>query len=260
MAGGYMGRIGFVDLSSGEVKEEKLDEKMARDFIGGYGLGARILFERQKGGVDPLGPDNILGFTTGPLTGTPTPTGGRYMAVCKSPLTGSWGDANSGGYFGSAMKSAGWDAIFVSGIASSPKYLVVTEERIEVKDASHLWGKDAIETEEMLSKGLVAPKIRVASIGQASEKLSLITGIVNDKGRIAARSGVGAVMGSKRLKAVAVYGGQKPPIADVEKLDQLRKEFVKELREAEGFPKALLLWPTVTSLNMRQWPPSERCV
>ncbi len=117
MTGGYMGRIGFVDLSTGEVKEEGLDYKMARDFIGGHGLGARILFEHQKPGIDPLGPENILGFTTGPLTGTSTPTGGRYMAVCKSPLTGGWGDANSGGYFGSELKSAGWDAIFVSGIA-----------------------------------------------------------------------------------------------------------------------------------------------
>ena len=111
MAGGYMGRIGFVDLTTGETREERLDEGLQRDFIGGYGLGVRILFERQPKGADPLGPDNILGFTAGPLTGTKTPTGGRYMAVSKSPITGGWGDANCGGYFGSQLKAAGWDAL-----------------------------------------------------------------------------------------------------------------------------------------------------
>ena len=98
MAGGYVGKIGFVDLSNGEIREQELDEKLAREYIGGHGLGARILFEMQKGGIDPLGPDNILGFVTGPLTGTPVATGSRYMVVCKSPLTGGWGDANSGGF------------------------------------------------------------------------------------------------------------------------------------------------------------------
>ena len=239
MLGGYMGRIGFVDLTTGKIREEKLDERLAFDFIGGYGLGARILFERQKKGSDPLGPENILGFTTGPLTGTKTPTGGRYMAVCKSPLTGGWGDANSGGFFGSELKSAGWDAIFVSGIASSPKYLVVTDDRMELRDASHLWGKDTIETEAILGQELSAPKIRIASIGPASEKLSLISGIVNDKGRVAGRSGVGAVMGSKLLKAVAVHGTGKVAIADKGTLDKFRKSFVKEFQNSPGFPMSL---------------------
>ncbi|MBW1675441.1 MAG: aldehyde ferredoxin oxidoreductase family protein [Deltaproteobacteria bacterium] len=239
MSGGYTGRMGFVDLSRGEVREEQLDENLARDFIGGYGLGVRILYERQKGGVNPLGPENILGFTTGPLTGTQTPTGGRYMAVCKSPLTGGWGDANSGGYFGSELKSAGWDAIFVSGIAASPRYLVVTEEGLELKDASHVWGRDTVDTEDALRKDLGISKLRVACIGPASERLSLISGIVNDKGRIAARSGLGAVMGSKRLKAVAVHGKGKVAVANKERLSQLRKAFLKELRESGGFPKLL---------------------
>ena len=105
MAGGYTGKIAFVDLTKGIVQTEELDESLARDFIGGHGLGARILFERQKKGIDPLGPESMLGFTTGPLTGTKTPTGGRYMVVCKSPLTGGWGDANSGGFFGSEHRS-----------------------------------------------------------------------------------------------------------------------------------------------------------
>lgn len=244
MAGGVVGRIGFVDLSTGKIQEERLNDNLARDFIGGYGLGTRILFEHQKGGVDPLGPDNILGFTTGPLTGTPTPTGGRYMAVCKSPLTGGWGDANSGGFFGSELKAAGWDAIFVSGIADPPKYLLVTNEGLELKDASHLWGKDTTETEDLLREELRGRKMRVASIGPAAERRSLITGIVNDKGRVAGRSGVGAVMGAKRLKALAVHGIESVPLADREGLEQLRKKFVRELREMEGFAKVLMEYGT----------------
>lgn len=243
MTGGYAGKIGFVNLSTGEIREEKLNEKLARDFIGGYGLGVRILFEHQRAGANPLGPENILGFTTGPLTGTPVPTGSRYMVVCKSPLTGGWGDANSGGYFGSELKAAGWDAIFVSGIAPSAKYLLVTNDGIELKDASHLWGKDTVETEDMLSEELGDSKIRVACIGPASEKLSLISGIVNDKGRVAARSGVGAVMGSKRLKAVAVRGKKKVTIADNEQLSKLRRDFVRQIGDVP-FLKGLMDYGT----------------
>ncbi len=240
MAAGYMGRLGFVDLSTGKIREERLDEAMVRDFIGGYGLGVRFLFEHQKKGVDPLGPENILGFTTGPLTGTKVPTGCRYMAVCKSPLTGGWGEANAGGYFGSELKAAGWDAVFVSGIALSPVYLSIRGERIELKDASHLWGKDTVETEETIKLDLNNPKIRVACIGPASEKLSLISGIVSDKGRVAARSGVGAVMGSKRLKAIAVHGNENVATADKEALDRLRKDFVRALQENPGFSMSLM--------------------
>jgi aldehyde:ferredoxin oxidoreductase len=236
---GYGGRVAFVDLSTGEVWEERLKEERARQFIGGYGLGVRVLFEQLKKGADPLGAENILGFTTGPLTGTKTPTGGRYMAVCKSPLTGGWGDANSGGYFGSELKSAGWDALFVTGIAPAPRYLSVMDGKIELRDASHIWGQDTAETEEIIRKELNGAKVRVACIGPASERLSLISGIVNDKGRIAARSGVGAVMGSKRLKAVAVTGTGKVRVAHEPVLDQLRKNFVEDLRQAKGFPNIL---------------------
>ena len=240
MAGGYAGKIGFVDLTTDEITIETLDEELARDFIGGQGIGARILFERQKKGVDPLGPESYLGFTTGPLTGTKVPTGGRYMAVCKSPLTGGWGDANSGGFFGAELKAAGWDAIFVTGAAAAPKYISVFDERIEIKDAAHLWGQDTVDTEKSIQKDAGDKKIRIASIGPASEKLSLISGIVNDAGRIAARSGVGAVMGAKKLKAVAVRGTGKTGIADKNELDRLRKAYVKEMKEMGGFPQMLM--------------------
>ena len=125
MPGGYMGKILSVDLSSRTIKEEDLDEKMCRDFIGGYGIGARILYSCQKAGVDPLGPENTLGLITGPLTGTLVPTGARYTVVAKSPLTGGWGDANSGGYFGPYLKFAGFDAVFFTGISSKPVYLLI---------------------------------------------------------------------------------------------------------------------------------------
>jgi len=240
MAGGYAGKIAFVDLTKGDVQTETLDENLARDFIGGQGLAARILFERQKKGVDPLGPENMLGFTTGPLTGTKTPTGGRYMAVCKSPLTGGWGDANSGGYFGSELKAAGWDAVFVTGIAPSPKYLMISDDRIEIRDAGHLWGKDTVETETTIQADAGDKKIRVAVIGPASEKLALISGIINDRGRAAARSGVGAVMGSKKLKAVAVRGTGKAAVADPAALERLRKDFIAAMREMGGFADILM--------------------
>ena len=243
MTGGYAGKIGFVNLSSGEIREQELDEKLARDFIGGHGLGARILFENQKGRVDPLGPENVLGFVTGPLTGTPVPTGSRYMVVCKSPLTGGWGDANSGGFFGPELKFAGWDAIFVSGVASKPSYLMITNAGIEIKDAAHLWGKDAIETEEALVEEIGDPKVRVACIGPASEKLSLISGICNDKGRYAGRSGVGAVMGSKRLKAVAVRGKGRVAVANSESVKKLNQEFSKKMREV-AFIQTLMKYGT----------------
>lgn len=244
MQGGYAGKIAFVDLTSGEIKTETLAQELARKYIGGQGLGARILFEHQKKGLDPLGADSFIGFTAGPLTGTKVPTGGRYMVVCKSPLTGGWGDANAGGYFGSELKAAGWDAVFVTGLASSPQYLKIADECIELKDASHIWGRDVIDTESILRTEAGDEKIRVAAIGPAAENMSLISGIVNDGGRIAARSGVGAVMGAKRLKAVAVRGTEKVAVADPETLNRLRKQFVAEMRVMEGFPQILMKYGT----------------
>jgi aldehyde:ferredoxin oxidoreductase len=240
MTGGYMGKIAFVDLTEGSVRTEAVAEEIARGFIGGYGLGARMLFERIPRGADPMGPANVLGFAAGPLTGTRAPTGGRYMACCKSPLTGGWGDANSGGYFGSELKAAGFDAIFVSGAAAAPRYLRVGDGRIEIRDAAHLWGLDTIATEQALQREAGDAKLRVAAIGPASERLSLISGIVNDRGRVAARSGVGAVMGSKRLKALAVRGGSAVPVADPEALARLSKEFARALRELPGMAQALM--------------------
>ena len=177
MSGAYMGKILFVDLSTGAIKEEILEEKMCREFIGGYGIGARILYSRQKGGVDPLGPENTLGLISGPLTGTLIPTGTRFAAVAKSPLTGGWGDANSGGEFGPYLKFAGVDGVFFTGISPKPVYLLIDEGKAQLKDAGYLWGKDTYETEDMLMAEY-GKQSRVACIGPAGEKLSLVAGIM----------------------------------------------------------------------------------
>lgn len=232
MARGYMERMLFVNLSTGEIREETPEESLFRDFIGGYGIGARILYNRQRGGVDPLGPENTLGLVTGPLTGTPATVGTRYAAVAKSPLTGGWGDANSGGYFGPHLKFAGYDAIFLNGIADKPVYLFVNDGKAELRDARYLWGRDTYETEETL-KAELGETAEIVCIGPSGEKLSLISCIVTRKGAVAGRSGLGAVMGSKKLKAVAVKGNQKVPIADIEKADRLRREHIADLRAGQ---------------------------
>jgi aldehyde:ferredoxin oxidoreductase len=225
MTGGYIGKLLFVDLTTGQIKEESPEESFYRDYIGGYGIGARILYSRQKGGVDALGPDNTLGIMTGPLTGTPTPLGCRYAVVGKSPLTEGWGDANSGGYFGPYLKFAGYDGIFFTGISTKPVYLFIDNGKAELRDATHLWGKSTLETDDNLKEEL-GQDIRVIAIGPAGEKLSLIASIITNNGSAAGRSGLGAVMGSKKLKAVAVRGERKVPIADADATERLRKEYL----------------------------------
>ncbi len=229
--GGYMGRMLLVDLSSGEIHEETLDQKICQDFIGGYGLGARIIFERQKPMADPLGPDAMLGFVTGPLTGTPALIGSRYSVVCKSPLTGGWGDANSGGDFGPHLKFAGYDAVFFSGCSDEPVYFSINDGKAELRKADHLWGKDTHDTEDIL-KSELGKDTRVACIGQSGEKLSLISCVMNDKGRAAGRSGVGAVMGSKKLKAIAINGKQAVPVADEPQLQEARKKYLEQIQKS----------------------------
>jgi aldehyde:ferredoxin oxidoreductase len=221
MVKGYMGKILNVDLSSGEIVEELLAEDLCRDFIGGYGIGAKILYDRMRPGAGPLGPENILGFMTGPFTGTPALLGSRYQVFAKSPLTDTWGDASSGGYFGPHLKFAGVDGILFSGISEKPVYLLIDEGEASLCDAGELWGKDCYETENTLREQL-GDDVRMVCIGPGGEKLSLISCVINDKGRAAGRSGLGAVMGSKKLKAIAVKGELKVPLADEEQVKRIR--------------------------------------
>lgn len=227
MVGGYAGRILDVDLTTGRMREERPGEGLLRGFLGGYGVGARLLYDRMAAGIDPLGPLNLLGFFTGPLTGTPAIEGNRFTVVCKSPLTLTWGDANCGGTFGPHMKFAGFDGILFSGVSERPVYLFVEEGRAELRDASDLWGRDTNETEDLL-KARHGKEAQVAGIGPSGEKLVLIAGIVNDCGRLAARSGVGAVMGSKRLKAVVVKGSLAVPLANPDRVKDLKASYLKQ--------------------------------
>lgn len=239
MANGYMGRILSVDLSGGKIEEETLEDALCRDLVGGYGLGARLLLERMRPGVDPLGPENILGFMTGPLTGTDAITGNRFTVFCKSPLTLTWGDANCGGTFGPHMKFAGFDGVLVRGQATEPVYLLLDSGKAEIRPAGELWGKDSNETEDLLKAEL--GDVEVACIGQSGEKLSLISAVMNDKGRAAGRSGVGAVMGSKKLKAIAVKGKLPVEVAAPELAKELRKFYLKR---STGDYKGLSTWGT----------------
>ncbi len=230
MPDGYMGRLLFVDLTAGTIREEALDEQVRRDFLGGYGLGARILYERVPPAADPLGPDNMLGFVTGPLTGTPTLGSGRYTVVGKSPLTGAWADSNSGGDFGPYLKFAGFDAVFFTGISPEPVYLLIDNGKAELRDASDLWGSDTLATNDALRERHGQGQTRVACIGPAGEKMTLIAAVINDKGRAAGRTGLGAVMGSKKLKAVVARGDtQRVPIADQARAERLRKEWLPRI-------------------------------
>ncbi len=233
---GYMGRILWVDLTSRTIESQPLADDLCEKFIGGYGIGARILVDRIPAGADPMGSDNVLGIITGPYTATDAIVASRYTVVGKSPLTGGWGDANSGGFFGPTLKHTGVDGVFFTGISDKPVYVLMEESGVRIADASHLWGLDVNETEDRL-KAELGSDIRIACIGPAGEKLSRIAAIMNDLYRAAARSGLGAVMGSKKLKAVVVRGKAKVPVADPDRLKQLRSQGMKQIRDGTGFSK-----------------------
>jgi aldehyde:ferredoxin oxidoreductase len=237
MLKGYTGKIASVNLSTREIDTIRLEDSMATRFIGGYGLGAKLLYDLQKPGLDPLEPDSILGFMTGPLTGTPAVTGSRFAVVGKSPLTRTWSDSNCGGHFGPALKRAGFDGILFRGVASSPVYLLMEEEKVNILDAGDLWGKSTSETERFL-KSRFGTEVQVASIGRAGEKQVLIANIINDGGRAAGRSGFGALMGSKRLKAIVAKGNREVALAHPEKMAELRKDAISDMKKGKGLFEA----------------------
>lgn len=202
---GWVGKILRVDLTKGEWKTEELDRNLAQKFIGGRGLGSKILCDEIDPKIDPFSPNNKLIMATGPLTGTSASAAGRYMAITKAPLTGTIACSNSGGHFGAELKFAGFDLIIIEGKAKTPAYLFIEDGKVEIKDAKHLWGKTTHETTDQI-RSETDMDAKVACIGPAGEKLVRFACIINDKHRAAGRSGVGAVMGSKNLKAVAVKG------------------------------------------------------
>ena len=236
MLGGYIGKILRVDLTERRISTEKLDAEIAKKFIGGKGLGAKILYDSLKLGTDPLSPENILIFASGPLTATLAPTSARWAVVTKSPLTNIFLDCQVGGYFGAAMKLAGFDCIIMEGKADSPVYLWVHDGNAEILNAGDLWGKGCFETENTLKKRL-GESAHVASIGPAGENLVRYACISVDKYRQAGRGGAGAVMGSKNLKAVAVRSASyKIEYADPEGFREAAKKALKVIRENSFIP------------------------
>ncbi len=224
---GVLHKIAWVDLNTKVVNVENPSDELYGNYLGGYGLGAYYLFTRQRAKVDSLGPENIFGLTTGPLTGTMAITGNRFTAVGKSPKTGGWGDANCGGRFGPALKQAGLDAIFFTGISDKAVYVLVEDGKVSLQDASSCWGLSCAKTEKKLKK-MHGEKAYAAVIGPAGERLSALAAIINDGGRAAGRSGLGMVMGSKRLKAVVAMATGKIPVAEEEQLKALRKRILDE--------------------------------
>lgn len=221
---GYTGQYLQTDLTRGKITKLPLEKKWARHYIGGSGMAARILYDEVPPKVDPLSPKNVLIFATGPITGTVYPPSGRYCVVTKAPLTGIWGEAHSGGYFGPDLKYAGYDLIVVHGRSTKPVYLMVDDGRVTLRNAKQLWGKNILETTAMIEEELGDRQVRVACIGPAGERLIKFACIMNDRSRAAGRTGVGAVMGSKNLKAVVVRGTGAVEVADLNRVWKLTEE------------------------------------
>jgi len=236
-----MGKILWVDLTSGRTQEEELDPNLYRQYLGGTGLAARILLDKIPPNADPLGPDNIIGFVSGLLTGTGSLFTGRWMVAAKSPLTGTWGDANCGGNFSPAIKRCGYDGIFFRGISPHPVYFCLNDGKAEIRNARDIWGKDTKETEAFLKKNSGCRMPRIASIGQAGENISLISGIANDGGRMAARSGLGAVMGAKQLKAVVLDGNKRIGSHDIAEVKRLTQKCNENIQFMPPFPPSFVL-------------------
>jgi aldehyde:ferredoxin oxidoreductase len=236
---GYVDKILRVDLSAGKIWDEPLNEEYAQAFVGGSGLAARILYDMVDGDTDPLGPDNPLVFMTGPLVGTAMPSAGRCSVCALSPLTGIWGESNTGGFIGPELRFAGYDGIVITGRAEKPVWLSIVEGQAGLHDATDpstalgagLWGSDSYETQERVREALGEPKARVVCIGLAGEKQVLMAAVMNDRGRAAGRTGMGAVMGSKNLKAIGLRGKTQIPLADPEGFKAVVREIIADLDE-----------------------------
>jgi len=259
---GYAGSILRVNLAESNPTRactiEPLKRELASDYIGGKGFGAKVLFEEIEPRIDPYDPANLLIFATGPVNGTTLSGAAKFCAVFKSPLTGIWGESQCGGYFAPQLKYAGYDMIIIQGRSEKPVYLSIEDEKIEIRNATHLWGKDAFETEEIIKKDH-GKKLQVLSIGPAGENLVRYACISHAKGRQFGRCGAGAVMGSKRLKAVAVRGSESVQISRPEEFEEFRKELNEKIKEhlrslkEYGTPPLMALTNTTGTLPTRNW-------
>lgn len=232
---GWAGTLLRVDLTEGELIRVPLDHALRMNYLGGRGINSRILFAEVGPATDPLSPQNRLLFGTGPLVGTLAPSPGRYTVSAKSPLTGILGDANSGGSFAPELKGAGYDHLIFQERAERPVYLWICDDHAEIRSAAHLWGKTTWETERLIQEELGDPGIQVASIGPAGDNRVKLACVINNLGRAAGRCGMGAVMGSKNLKAVAVRGTRGVQVAHPQHLLQLAGELRRRIRNNPGY-------------------------
>lgn len=247
---GYRGTVVRINLSTGDIKKEALDMELAKQYVGGRGLAEKMFANEVDHKIEPFDADNKLFIAAGPLSGVQTvPTGGRYMVITKSPLTGTIASSNSGGRWGAELKFAGYDMVIVEGKAEKPVYISIVDDEVTIKDAAHLWGKMTSETTEILLKEN-NEKAKVLNIGPGGEKLSRIAAVMNDLDRAAGRSGVGAVMGSKNLKAIVVKGSSKPEVADKDKLKEVVKRVNEKIRENGVTGQGLPTYGTAVLVNI----------
>jgi aldehyde:ferredoxin oxidoreductase len=233
---GYRGQSLVINLNENTVKKISSDKNMIEKYLGGRGWAIKYLFDHLKQGIDPLEQENILVISLGPLTGTLAPSTARYTIASKSPLTGGIGYANAGGHFAPELAYAGYDAIFIHGKSKNPVYLFIEDDHAELKDAKHLWGKDTWETDELIKKELENENFQVLCIGQGGENLVRYSAIINNLSRAAARTGVGAVMGSKNLKAISVRGTGSVEVAEPEKFNKLIDETLEKIYDDPAYP------------------------
>ena len=247
---GYSGKFLRVNLSTGQIDRENLDMELAMKFIGGRGLATYYMTQEVEPKVEPFDSANKIIFATGPLTGSQAPTGGRYMVVTKSPLSGTIASSNSGGFWGAELKHAGYDFIIVEGKSDKPCYIYINDNTVQIKDAKKYWGKLVSETNDLLLQETGDPKARVLTIGPAGEKLALLACVMNDKYRAAGRSGVGAVMGSKNLKAIVVRGTGKLKPARDDETKKVLKNVRTKIRENDVTSKGLPTYGTSVLVNL----------
>ena len=245
-----MGKFLRVDLSSGQIKEEKIPDEILRNFIGGRGLGVKLLYDELKPGIDPLSPENKIIILTGPVTGAPTPESGRWCSVTKSPLTYTVHDSHSGGDFGPHLKFSGFDGVIFEGASEKPVYLWIDNGNPELRDATHLWGKDVFQTTDAIIKESGDEKTRIACIGPAGENLVRFASIMNEKHRAAGRGGHGAVLGSKKVKAIAVRGEMRPSVADDDALKNANEIIIKKIKEMSATSDSLPKHGTAILVNV----------
>jgi aldehyde:ferredoxin oxidoreductase len=246
---GYLGKILRVDLSQSRMWDEALNEDYARNYVGGSGLAARYLYDMLDTNTNPLGPENPLFFLTGPLVGTSMTSAGRHSVCARSPLTGIWGEANSGGFFGPELRYTGYDGVLITGSAEKPVWISILDGQAALHSAADLWGNDIYITQARLREALGDPKVRVATIGLAGENKVKLAGIANDHGRFAARTGLGAVMGSKNLKAIAVRGKGKVPLYAPEEFRTITNQILALYKE--DFPaQSLRAYGTAGYVNL----------